>query len=492
MNRAVITWLKQEYGYTVNAKFYSRIKVWEAWWKGFHKPFHRIRYETADGKPKFRDMYTMKMAKKITEDWASLLINDKTKIVLGDQHSSEWLQGENELGGILGLSNFWDQANDLMERMMWSGTCAILPKLVNAAVDGQGRIMPDPDMKIKLNYLSADLIIPLSVDNGIITEAAFCSEVCVKGQDNLYLEVHTLEDGEYVIRNHLFSVGEGKKTIREEQLPEGTVKELRTGSARPWFAICRPAVVSSDENANGLGSSIYADAIDNLKGVDLAFNNFNQDLYLGQKKVFISKDLMSDMGGQGDVVPDDVNQQLFCMIGSAYSEPGKSPVTEHNPALRVTDNTDAVQAQLDYLSFKVGFGTKHYQFNAGSIVTATQYTGDKQDMIQNAHKHFIKVEQFLMHLTRTLLEIGSRFIDSSIDPDTKIEIMFDQSPLIDENAERQRDKDDVSAGLMQKWEYRVKWYGETEEDAKKALADGEPTDDELMGFGQEGFEEGED
>ena len=35
---------------------------------------------------------------------------------------------------------------------------------------------------------------------------------------------------------------------------------------------------------------------------------------------------------------------------------------------------------------------------------------------------------------------------------------------------------------MQKWEYRVKWYGESETDAKQRLADGDPTDDELMGF----------
>lgn len=134
------------------------------------------------------------------------------------------------------------------------------------------------------------------------------------------------------------------------------------------------------------------------------------------------------------------------------------------------------------LSFKVGFGTKHYQFNSGSIVTATQYTGDKQDLIQNAHKHFIKVESFLHRLVKTLLWIGHNYIDSSIKDDALISVVFDQSPLVDENAERQRDKDDVAAGLMQRWEYRVKWYGESEADAKRRLADGDPTDDELMGF----------
>jgi len=32
---------------------------------------------------------------------------------------------------------------------------------------------------------------------------------------------------------------------------------------------------------------------------------------------------------------------------------------------------------------------------------------------------------------------------------------------------------EVRMGLMQKWEYRVKWYGEDEETAKKVIADQE-------------------
>lgn len=32
---------------------------------------------------------------------------------------------------------------------------------------------------------------------------------------------------------------------------------------------------------------------------------------------------------------------------------------------------------------------------------------------------------------------------------------------------------EVRDGLMQKWEYRVKWYGETEQEAKKVLSEDE-------------------
>ena len=63
---------------------------------------------------------------------------------------------------------------------------------------------------------------------------------------------------------------------------------------------------------------------------------------------------------------------------------------------------------------------------------------------------------------------------------------WDDSVLEDSDTERMNDREDVSAGLMMKWEYRVKWYGETEEQAKKILEENKPTsDDAILGFGTE-------
>jgi hypothetical protein len=41
--------------------------------------------------------------------------------------------------------------------------------------------------------------------------------------------------------------------------------------------------------------------------------------------------------------------------------------------------------------------------------------------------------------------------------------------VIDDETRRERDRQDVREGLMNAWEYRVKWYGETEEEAKAAI-----------------------
>lgn len=483
LNSQIINWLNNQFGYTISNDYYSKIDVWKDWWKGFHQPFHRIVYENGE-KRKSRDMYTMKMAKKVCEDWAAILINDKTAVKIADETTQRFISGDTENGGVFGSNNFLDQANDLMEKMMYSGTCAVVIRLKNAPINSEGRLILSPDTRIDLNYLKADKIIPLTIDNGDITEAAFCSDICHRGNHRLYLEIHRFENGEYVIENHIFRTdSKQKELLCEEELPNGVPKIIRTGADKPWFSICKPAIVNPFEDNCGMGCAVFADAIDNLKGIDLAFNNFCSDFWLGQKKVFLNKNMFADMTGSKKIAPDEVNQQLFYYIGETMDDgTGKSLVQEHNPELRVADNTAGIQAQLDYLSFKVGFGTKHYQFNSGSIVTATQYTGDKQDLIQNAHKHFIKVESFLHRLVKTLLWIGHNYIDSSIKDDALISVVFDQSPLVDENAERQRDKDDVAAGLMQRWEYRVKWYGESEADAKRRLADGDPTDDELMGF----------
>lgn len=121
MNSEIINWLNNNFGYNISTDYYNNISVWKDWWKGFHEPFHRITFENGE-KRKSRDMYIMKMAKKVCEDWASILINDKTFVKVDDEYSEKFIVGDTDNGGVFGSNNFWDQANDLMEKMMYSGT----------------------------------------------------------------------------------------------------------------------------------------------------------------------------------------------------------------------------------------------------------------------------------------------------------------------------------------------------------------------------------
>ncbi|WP_243007352.1 hypothetical protein [Anaerotruncus sp. AF02-27] len=464
---AVINWLNNERGMDLSDSYYAQIQIWEQWWRGYYKPFHCFR-ETQGTRIIERKLYTLKMAKKVCEDWASILLNDKTEIVVDDKQSSAFLQGEDGTGGVFRQVNFWLKGNELIEKAFYSGSGAFVLKLDGMPLRGE-EIVSDQAARIRLEYLPGSCIIPLTIRGGAIVEAAFASRVIEKGIPYIYLEAHELDDdGQYVIKNYYFKTKD--QMLERQKLPEGVAETFFTRSPTPFFSIVTPNIVNNIANNNGLGISVFANALDNLMGVDLAYNNFCRDFYLGGKKVFYNKSLVQsardDNGNMVSVAPDDVMQQLFLQMGEDDNLDVDALIHEFNPSLRVVENKDGVQAQLDYLSFKCGLGTKHYQFNAGSVVTATQYMGDKQELVQNASKHYIVVESALQQIVRALLWAGKTFLGAPVNPDANITVNFSDSYLIDDDTKRAQDKEDIRDGIMQKWEYRVKWYGEDELTAK--------------------------
>lgn len=476
--QAVVTHLNNLLGLQLSASYYSYIQVWQDWWRGYHKPFHQRKELDAENNVRHRDLFTLRIAKKICEDWAALLLNEKTRIALAHPASSDFLQGKNMTGGVFGDCQFWYHANRLIEKAFYSGTGAIILRIDNMTRNNNA-VQRTADTSVHLEYLPAENIIPLTVKQGRITEAAFCSEILSKGKKIVQLEIHTLQDGGYNIQNQFFEETNG--FLSSTPLPENMLDGFNTHSDIPLFAIIRPNVANCIDEGCGLGMSIFAQALDNLKGVDLAFNNFCRDFQLGGKKVFINRSLIASGKGGVKLAPDDIAQSLFLTLGDKAPD-DEQLIYEHNPELRVQDNVAGIQAQLDYLSFKCGLGSKRYRFDNGTLVTATQYVGDRQDLIQNVNKQYIAVEQLLTDTVRAILWAGKSILGAPVDPDTEITVQFDDSVIVDKETERLRDKEDVRDGIMQPWEFRVKWYGEDEQTAKR-MAGASRSDDELMGYG---------
>ena len=459
----IIELLNRETGGNLSGAYYARIREWEAWWRGCYRPFHQFR-ERSGPQLIRREMYTLGMAKKVCEDWASLLLNEQTRITVGHRKSSDFLQGKDGQGGVLGQCDFWHQANTLVEKAFMSGTGAMVLRLGGVEVR-DGRILPHGG-QIGVEFLSARNIIPLTVQQGKIREAAFVSETLEGGERLIYLETHTLGRNGYVIRNRYFKEENGE--LKPRSLPQGMAREMETGSDLPLFSILRPVIVNNVDEGTGLGLSIFANAIDCLKGVDLCFNNFCRDFKLGGKKVFLNQSLTARDADGTMITPDDVAQQLFMNMGDNDGLDAQRLIHEFNPSLRVEENTGGLQAQLDYLSFKCGLGTRHYQFERGEILTATQYMGDRQELVQNAAKHGLAVRRAVEEILRAILWAGREALGMDVRPDCPIAVILEDGYLIDRESQRERDREEVQNGLMRRWEYRMRWYGETEAEARKA------------------------
>ena len=481
-----ISYINRTRNLSISASYYATVELWRDWWEGYNNGFHHYNTTGPDGSVKGREMYTMRMAKRVCESWAALLMNEQTTLELSDRNSQAWLCGDENEGGLLSEMSFWDAANELVELAFRSGTGAFVMRLEGVKISGE-KILRDEHSRIFVERLPAECILPITVTHGEIRDVAFMSEIMLNGKRCVYLETHILGKDGYTITNDFFEEGENDN-FSPVAGPSGVLHTIHTHSSVPWFGIIRPNLVvnlPAAEQLPGMGMSVYANAIDQLKACDMAFNNFVRDFYLGGKKVFYDKRLIRYDASGHAIVPDDISQQLFVQLGDGSDLDGsRNPIVEYNPSLRVEDNRKGIQSALDYLSFECGFGTRYFRFDAGTgQVTATQYTGERQDMRQNVNKHQITIRTGLVRIIRALLYAGKNFLGANVDPDCDIRVLFDDSYISDSASERETDRQDVQDGLFAKWEYRMRWRGESEADAKKAVAEmGDVSDDDLLGF----------
>ena len=440
----VIDYLNKTYGYSLSNSFYEHIGKWADWWKGKHKPFHTYKEMAYNKRFIERDMFTLRMAKKVCEDWAGLLLNEKTSLTTEDNNCNEFLES------VFNDTYFWTNANKLIEETFALGTGAFVLRKAGESID--------------IEYVTADCIIPLSFQHDKITEVAFASSFKKRGKDYIYLEMHLQnEAGNYEIHNQCFEADSFKPV---DGVLDDVIPEYDTGADFPWFTIIRPNIINNIEPQSPMGISVFANCIDVLKGVDLAYNNFCRDFKLGGKKVFLDQTLVQVDGNGNRIAPDDIMQQLFTTVGDEnIPKDGDALIHEFNPSLRVGENSEGVQAQLNYLSSKCGFGERYYNFNQGSVATATQIISENSTLFRNVKKHEVLIEAALKQLVRAILILGGH------NPDVDITVLFDDSIIEDKETEKQRDMQEIAAGIMEPWEYRVKWYGEEEEIAKAAIPD---------------------
>ena len=107
--------------------------------------------------------------------------------------------------------------------------------------------------------------------------------------------------------------------------------------------------------------------------------------------------------------------------------------------------------------------------------------GDKQELVQNASKHYIIIEAALQQIVRAILWAGKMVLGQPVNPEAEIAVKFSDSFIIDDDTKRMQDKEDVRDGIMQRWEYRMKWYSEDEATARARAGE-----DSGLSFGDDG------
>lgn len=439
---------------TVDPSFYDKVEEWKSWYIGDVKKFSWYRVRTGREAVKCK-RFSLQMAKKLSEDWANLLMNEKVKITL---------EGEKEqtfVDEVFDANNFWVKANEMQEMKSALGTAAYIPRVV-------GQREGDTAEKISLDYVTVEHIWPLAWQNGIVTECAFDSIKVVDGKEYLYLQIHTRnEAGEYVIKNRIYLYRDGQLSdVDLAEVPgfENLPQSVETHSKERQFVIDRLNIANNFDPSNPLGISVYANAIDVLKGVDVAYDSYVNEFILGKKRIMVKPQATNYLDGEPMFDPSDT--VFYLLPEDAVSD---SVITQVDMSLRTQEHNTGIQDQLNFLSSKCGFGENHYRFDNGGVATATEVVSQNSTLFRTLKKHEIILESVLVELCRIILRLGNQAMKAGLNEDVEISIDFDDSIIEDETADFARDMQLLNAGILNPWEFRSKWMNEDEATAKKML-----------------------
>lgn len=443
MGSLIKEYLKKQGYQTASDETYAYIDEWQEWYEGNVEKFHK--YKIFNGTiTTSHERYRMGMAKKVCEDWANLLFNEKVAIKAGDY--------EKRLHEILERNNFLVRANQLIELAFALGTGAFVE-------------YKDSNDDTMIDYVRAGMIHPLAWENGEITECAFGSNRTVEDKEVIYLQIHRLgkeEEGEnpeiYYIENKYVEEDSGDET----DIPDDMEVVVKTESTKPLFQIIMPNICNNVDLDSPLGISVYANSIDQLKGCDLVYDSYINEFILGRKRILVPIS-MAKMQMQKDGItapsfdPDDT--VYYQMPGDRQSD---LEIKEIDMKIRATEHELGIQRSLDILSLKAGMGTGRYKFDSSGLKTATEVISDKSDLYQNRQKNAIIINTAIVNMVAAIsfLDIGKE-VEATVD--------FDDSIIEDTNTTIDRNIRLVQEGLRSKLTAIMEINKCSEEEAKKEL-----------------------
>ena len=179
MNSKVIQYLNKNYKYGIpETDIYENIDVWNSWYKNdvsFHS--YKDSYGTT------RQMYSLGMAKRVSEDWGSLIFTEKDEITTTKE------QNEKFVDKFINNIKLTKMLPEIIEKSAWSGTCGVIIRLKNIQVDRNNNIVPTDKTDYDMVVVDARSILPLKIEHGKIVDVAFISNTYIGKEQYYYVKM---------------------------------------------------------------------------------------------------------------------------------------------------------------------------------------------------------------------------------------------------------------------------------------------------------------
>lgn len=437
------------------------ISKWNSYYRGNNKSLY---YGVNTGDKNITvSKKSLRMPKKVAEDFSNFILNEKCEIIIPDKAKKvldTWLEKE----------DFWSKANTLVEQAMALSIGAIVEGIENLEVDEAGYLTKKG--KLKIRYINATKIYPITVKNNKIVECAFASS----NTSYTDLELHVLNElGNYVVKMCRVDNRTGTYIPYED----GTeMVEFNTFNDVPLFQIIHPNIVNNLDVNSRLPISVYANCLDSFDCIDEKYDDFDCEFKNGKKRIFVNSKLWKVDTMTGNVVKTfDTNDTVFYAL--EFEDNSKPLIESTNDELRCQAYIEAINCEMNLISAKLGLGKGFYNFQAvesrGSAMiakSATEVLSMSAETVRTMKKHEIVVNEALIGFVKAIQFLSNTYVDEACLPplgafdEKDIRIVFDDSVFEDKATEQNRDLLNLQSGLMSEVEYRMRWYNEEEKDAQ--------------------------
>lgn len=333
--------------------------------------------------------------------------------------------------------------------------------------------------KLQYEIIPLGNYLPTQYDfDGTLTGAIILKQIVTTKKNFLLCEIHQYDGVNHNVELKLYE----NENANLRQVPLSVCEQTRDLTPQySWNNCGRPMIIEYRSHATNKidGSNVPValidDAIDLIEKADKQFERMDWEQEGGEKRVFADRDMFttrtSRNGEKDTVVLDKTLNKLIQKIDGDGSANGEK-IHEYSPELR----TEAQNAYLQQvfrrieLALNIGKGTVS---DAEAVQqTATQYSGGRQELFAIVDKIEDEIAAKYETTAEVFAYMASAYgIKGAPTATPKPEDLYtikwnDDQTRKDIQQAKQTALQEISAGVLNKWEYRRDFYGEDEAQAK--------------------------
>ena len=373
----------------------------------------------------FRRRKLLNTAKVICDEFSAMTFSEQVEITLDNEQYQKYIDD------TLNKTGFWNKFPEILSYSYAMGGCAL-------------KVYAD-NSKPTIDYVQAEHFLPVGWTGEKIDECVFRTRSYKNGNYYTLMERHGINsNGCITVENSAFksSIKDslGTRCAVSEMFPKLAESITYNNIEIPMFCYFKPCVSNNIEIDSPLGISIFANAVDTLETLDIAFDSFSREFVLGKKRIIVPAQCIRTVAdpGTGEMHRYfDADDEAF--IALKTEDKDALQITDNTTVLRIEEHVSAINALLNILCFQIGLSAGTLSFDAvQGVKTATEVISQDSKTARTIKSNKNIISEMLEQLIHSLIAIGTALKlipakEYTVTIGWQDNIVIDDNTLIDNN-----------------------------------------------------------